>query len=76
MCLESWQADLRSYMAQWSKGQRMSDIVLTCVVLHNILRTHQAGLNRTPAPAALKNEQVLYVPEENCINPPVLWLMV
>ena len=45
MCLESWQADSGSYWAQWSKDQRLLDIVLTCVVLHNILRTHQGGLD-------------------------------
>ena len=27
------------------------DIVLTCVVLHNMLRSHQAGADRPPTPA-------------------------
>ena len=27
------------------------DIVLTCVVLHNILRSHQGGADRPPTPA-------------------------
>ena len=29
----------------------MRDIVLTCVVLHNMLRNHQRGANRPPTPA-------------------------
>ena len=44
------------------------DIMFTCVVLHNMLRTDQGG-NRAPTPAndvaALWNEQVVYVPDEN-----------
>ena len=35
-------------------GQRpkvVRDIVLTCVVLHNILRRHQRGADRPPTPA-------------------------
>ena len=27
------------------------DIVLTCVVLHNMLRSHQGGADRPPTPA-------------------------
>ena len=27
------------------------DIMLTCVVLHNILRSHQVGADRPPTPA-------------------------
>ena len=27
------------------------DIVLTCVVLHNMLRSHQVGADRPPSPA-------------------------
>ena len=49
------------------------DIVLTCVVLHNMLRTRQGGANRVPTPAdetaALQNEQVIYVPDDNYRNP-------
>ena len=45
------------------------DIVFTCVVLHNMLRTHQDGADRAPTPAndvaALQNEQVVYVPNDN-----------
>ena len=45
------------------------DILFTCVVLHNMLRTHQGGADRAPTPAndvvALQNEQVVYVPKEN-----------
>ena len=29
----------------------MRDIVLTCVVLHNMLRSHQGGGDRPPTPA-------------------------
>ena len=29
----------------------MRDIVLTCVVLHNMLRSHQGGADRPPTPA-------------------------
>ena len=47
----------------------ISDIVLTCVVLHNMLRTHQGGADRAPTPAndvvALQNEQMVYVPDDN-----------
>ena len=56
------------YWAPWSKGQGLSDIVFTCVVLHNMLRTHQGGADRAPTPgndvAALRNEQVVYVHNE------------
>ena len=49
------------------------DIVYTCVVLHNMLRTHQGGADRAPNPAndvvALQNEQAVYVPQENYRNP-------
>ena len=44
------------------------DIVLTCVVLTNMLRTHQGGLDRAPNPAddivAISNEAVVYMPDE------------
>ena len=42
------------------------DIVFTCVVLHNMLRTHQGEADRAPT---LANEQVVYVPNENYRNP-------
>ena len=29
----------------------VSDIVLTCVVLHNMLRSHQEGADRPPTPS-------------------------
>ena len=49
------------------------DIVFTCVVLHNMLRTHQGGADRAPTPAndvvELQNEQVVYVPNNNYRNP-------
>ena len=48
------------------------DIAFTCVVLHNMLRTHQGGADRATTPAkdvaALRNEQVLYVPDDNLSN--------
>ena len=49
------------------------DIVFTCVVLHNMLRTHQGGSDRIPTPAndvaALQNKQMVYVPNEHYRNP-------
>ena len=49
------------------------NIIYTCVVLHNMLRTHQGGADRAPTPtngvAALRNEQVVYVPDDNYRNP-------
>ena len=48
------------------------DIVFTCVVLHNMLRTDQ-GRDRAPTLAddvmALLNEQVVYVLDDNYKNP-------
>ena len=40
---------LLTTMEQWPKVVR--DIVLTCVVLHNMLRSHQGGADRPPIPA-------------------------
>ena len=49
------------------------DIVFTCVVLHNMMRTHQDGADRAPTPGndvvAQQNEQALYVTNENYRNP-------
>ena len=49
------------------------DIVFTCVVLHNMLKTHQGGADKAPTPAndvaALQNEQAVCVPNENYKNP-------
>ena len=49
------------------------DIVLTCVVLHNMLRTRQGGSGLAATPAnhitALQNEQVVNVPHDNYRNP-------
>ena len=43
------------------------DIVFTCVMLHNMLRSHQDGTGRALISAndvaALRNEQVVYVPD-------------
>ena len=45
------------------------DIVFTCVVLHNMMMTHQGGADRGPTPAndaaPLQNEEAVYVPNEN-----------
>ena len=56
--------------------QRLRDVrdnVLTYVVLHNMLKTHQDRLDRTPNPeddiAARANEAVVYVPDESHRNP-------
>ena len=49
------------------------NIGFTCVVLHNILKTPKGGVDRLPTPAkdvaALQNEQVVYVPDDNYRNP-------
>ena len=62
---------LPSTMEQRPKVVRV--IMFTCVVLHNIMRTHQEGADRAPTKAndaaALQNEQVVYVPNKNYRNP-------
>ena len=49
------------------------DIVFTCVLLHNMLRTHQDRVDRAPTPAndivTLRNEQLVSVPDDNHRNP-------
>ena len=49
------------------------DIVFACVVLHNMLRTHQGGAIRAPTQAnnvaAQQNKQAVYAPNENYRNP-------
>ena len=49
------------------------DIVLTCVVLHNLLRRHQGGADRPPTPAAdiqpPQADQVEQGQNENFRNP-------
>ena len=51
----------------------MGYMVFTCVVLHNMLRTHQGGADRAPTPAndaaVLQNEEAMYVPNENYRRP-------
>ena len=51
----------------------VGDIVGTCVVLYNIRRTHKGGVDRAPTPGndvvAQKNEQAVYVQNENYGNP-------
>ena len=48
------------------------DVVLTCLLLHNMLRTHQGRADRAPTPvddiAVLQNEQVVYVAYDNYRN--------
>ena len=68
MCFKSWRADLGSYYARWNKGQKVSDIVLTWVVLRNILRTHQTRVVRAPTPPD-ELAAIIYVADENCRNP-------
>ena len=42
-------------------------------MFHNILKTHNNGLHMAPMPAddiaAIANDLVVYVPDENCRNP-------
>ena len=49
------------------------DIVLTCVVLHNMLRSHQGGEDRPPTPAddrqQPQNDQGEQAQDENVRNP-------
>ena len=49
------------------------DTVFTCVVLHNMLRTHKGRAGRAPTQendvAVLQNEQAVYMPNENFRNP-------
>ena len=51
----------------------LSETLCLCVVLHNMLRTHQGRANRAPTPAndvaVLQNEQVVFVPNDYCRNP-------
>ena len=48
-------------------------IMFTCVMVHNMLRTHHGGGDRAPTPAndvaPLQNEQTVHVPNENYRNP-------
>ena len=49
------------------------DIVFTCLVMYNMLRTHQGRADRASTPinnaVAIENEQAVYVPNENYRNP-------
>ena len=59
---------LLSTMEQRPKVVRA--FVLISVVLHNVLRTHQGGLDRASIQAeCIVNEPVVYVPDENSRNP-------
>ena len=59
------------YWAPW-RPRIVRDIVFICVVLHNMLRTHQNRAGRSPTAAndvaVLQNEQVVYVPNDNYSN--------
>ena len=61
---------LRGTMEQRAKVVR--GIVLTCVVLHNMLKTHQGRLNRALIPAdniaVIANGAVVHMPDENYRN--------
>ena len=60
-------------MHHGAKARVVRDMVFTCVVLHNMLRTHQGRADRATTPAndvaVLQIEQVVYVPNENYRNP-------
>ena len=62
---------LLATMEQRSKVIR--DLVLTCIVLHNIPRTRQGEIARAPNPqdevSAVVNELAVCVPDGNCKNP-------
>ena len=62
---------LLTTMEQRPKLER--DIVLTCVVLHNMLRRHQGGADRSPTPAdntqPPHNDQGEQGQNENLRNP-------
>ena len=68
--LVSWFRVLLGTMEQRPRVVR--DIVVMCMVLHNMLRAHQGKVDRAPIPAndveALQNEQAVYVPNENDRN--------
>ena len=63
--------ELLTTMEQRSKVVR--DIVLTCVVLYNMLRSHQGGADRPPTPAdniqPPQNDQGELAQDENIRNP-------
>ena len=65
--LVNWFRVLLGTMEQMSKIFR--DIVFTCVVLQNMLRTHQGTADKAPTPgndvATHQNEQAVYVPNQN-----------
>ena len=73
MHLEYKCTDSGYYWAPWNKGQGLSETLFLCVVLHNMLRTHQARADRAPTTGndivALQNGQVVYVPDANYRNP-------
>ena len=55
------------------KPKVVKDIVLACIVLHNMLRIHEDGADRAFIQAAdiaaLQNEQMVYVPNDSYRNP-------
>ena len=57
----------------WVTMPLPSYIIFSCVLLHNMMRTHQGGADRAPTTAndvvVLQNEQAVYVPNGNYRNP-------
>ena len=62
----------RVLLGKMEQRPRVVRLVFRCVVLHNMLRTHQGGAHSAPTPgydvAAQQNEQAAYVPNENYRN--------
>ena len=63
-CIWNLQNRFRVLLRTMEKRTKVvRNIVLTCVVLHNMLRTHQGRADRTSIPtddmASLQNEQVV-----------------
>ena len=63
----------RLLLGTMAKAEGCQTHFFTCVVLHNMLRTHQGRPGRAPTPAndvvALQNKQVVYVPDDNYRSP-------
>ena len=72
-CVWNISGQMLGYYYHGAKPNIVIDIILTCVVLRNLLRKHQDGGDRAPTQtndvAAIQNEQVVYVPDDNYRNP-------